>query len=287
MKILHLGNVAGVPQTLAKYQRMLGHKSDVIMRSTFTVFGADEVADKPIVVSGRARKYALSILARAWKYDIIHAHIFPFSSKFIHPFYLWKSFVYHLHGTWIRGKWNLPEKSKYMDRGDFLAVSTPELLEGSPNGTEWIPNPVDTTHFIRTEEYIPNTALFILRWERQIPALEQAVRECDMFGLDLTILDRNTQSVPYPDFPAFLQKFEYYIDTKTYETFDPSLKDTKWDIPYSEVKMNPSLSLTALQQLAMGGKIVNDKNVLTKFPMVHEPNSVAERWIDIYEGLLK
>jgi len=229
----------------------------------------------------------LSILARAWKYDVIHAHIFPFSSKFIHPFYLWKSFVYHLHGTWIRGKWHLPEKKKYMDRADYLAVSTPELLDGSPNGTEWIPNPVDLSHFIRTEEYIPNTALFILRWKRHIPALEQAVKECDKHGLKLKILDRQNDSIPYPEFPAFLQKFEYYMDTKVLELEDPSFKDMEWDVPYPKILMNPSLSLTALQQLAMGGKVINDWNILTKFPAVHEPNSVAKEWIEIYERLLK
>lgn len=287
IKILHLGNVAGVPQTLAKYQKSLGHKSDVIMRSNFTVFGADAIADKPIVISGRARKYALSILSRAWKYDIIHAHLFPFSSRFIHPFYFWKSFVYHLHGTWIRGKWDLPEKRKYMKKADYLAVSTPELIEGSPDHTVYHANPVDTGHFIRTKLYKPNTALFILRWRRQLPAMLQAKRECREHGLELTTLNRKKQSIPYVDFPAYLQKFEYYIDTKTYEAFDPSLVDTHWDIPFSEVEMNPALSLTALQQLAMGGKVINDGKLLSKFPMAHDPNIVAKDWIETYKEMLK
>ena len=284
MKILHIGNVAGVAQTLAKYQRKLGHKVDVIIRDGFS-FKAHEIADN-IVIKGRARRFTLAVLARAWKYDLIHGHMFPFTSKWIHPLYKWKPFVYHLHGTWIRGKWHLPEKQKYMERADKLLVSTPELLDGAPNGADWLPNPVDTGHFIRTAEYVPNTALFILRWKRQQPALEQAVRECMTLGLKLTIMDRKTQSIPYKDFPAYLQKFEFYVDTKTQEEFDPALYDTDWDIPFEQVTMNKSLSLTALQHLAMGGKVVNDHEVLTKFPMMHAPQSVARQSIRIYEELL-
>ena len=50
--------------------------------------------------------------------------------------------------------------------------------------------------------------------------------------------------------------------------------------------MNDALSLTALQQLAMGGKVSNNWSVLTKFPEEHRPEVVAEEWINIYRKVL-
>lgn len=285
LKILHIWNTAGVPQTLAKFQRKLGHKADVITRTISDV--TRNLADPDIVKSviGGPKKYTLTILMRAWKYDIIHSHAPRFYNKYIRRFHPRKIWVAHFHGTDIRGRWK--ENASHHRGCDFLAVSTPELLIGCESNVQWIPNPVDTDHFNRTQPYKPKTALFVFRWERQRPALEQAIKECKQFGVELTIRDRATEFIPHKDFPAYLQQFEYYMDTKTYETFDPVLKDTKWDIPNSEVKMNDSLSLTALQQLGMGGKVINNYQVTKTFPDEYEPDLVAENWIDIYRRLLK
>ncbi len=285
MKVLHIFNTANIAVTIAKYQRMLDIQSDVVMRKTFTAFGGHEIIPNPYVIPGGAKRFLFACLRLIPKYDIIHSHAPRFTRNYLQKLIRWKPYVFHYHGSNIRGKW--AEKRNEWKKADFLVVSTPELLNGAPKTAYYVPNPVDKNHFHRTEPYTSDTALFILRWKRQLPAFEQAKRECKEYNLDLTIIDRKKSHIPYANFPEYLQKFEYYIDTKTYEAFDPILSNTNWDIPYSEVKMNNSLSVTALQQLAIGGKVLNNGAVLTKFPSDHDPLTVAKKWIDIYEQLLE
>lgn len=282
MRVLHIWNTAGVAVTLAKYQRKLGVEADVIMRDCFTSFGTDKLLDNAIVIGGSAKRYALACLKNAWKYDLIHAHAFPFSAQYIHKVYRWKPFIYHLHGSWIRGMWN--ERKKILNRANQIVVATPELLDGAYNGVKYIPNPVDLGHFTRTIPYEKNTALYIHRWERMNPALRQVTEECKSRGLDLTISDRQTQTIPHIEFPRFLQRFEYYVDTKVYEVGQcQTIIPGEFD---EGVRWNYSLSMTALQQLGMAGKVLNVDEVVTDFPVGHDPFLVADQWVRIYGAIL-
>jgi len=276
LKILHVWNLAGVPQVLAKYQRRLGHKSDVITR----VYNATtrNISDPNIVtcMDTSAKRYVIGILLKEWKYDIIHVHAPRFYRQYIHKFYPRKKWIAHFHGSDIRGKWN--ENQSHFANNCYLAVSTIDLLKGCPTNTHWIPNPIDLELFKRTTPFRDNTALFNLRYDAQKPALEQVREECITLGLKLTVVERKKHFVPQHLFKAFLQQFEYYMDT----TLDESSEET-----IANKKIIEGLSLTALQQLAMGGSVVNDFTVIKKFPEVHSAEVIAEQWLKIYKSILR
>jgi hypothetical protein len=72
LKILHLFNIATVPQTLAKYQREFGLKVDVVTR--INIHGAEKVfPDIKILTKGRNRD-VLTMIRMARKYDVLHVH---------------------------------------------------------------------------------------------------------------------------------------------------------------------------------------------------------------------
>ncbi len=145
--VLHIGNIAGVPQSLSKAQRKVGLTSDVL------AFGPNRFKHSvdyyypnkmPIPFNYIERMFAMLKIAN--KYDVLHFHynsIIPFGLDF--PFWkvLKEKVIIHHHGSDIRHKGEKPLYAKFADR---IFVSTPDLLEWSPNAV-WIPNPIDIESF--------------------------------------------------------------------------------------------------------------------------------------------
>lgn len=147
MRILHIGNIAGIPQELSRAQKKMGFKSDVLSFYPHP-FGYEVDIYFPV-----KRFYPLNhvekvinILKILSKYDIIHFH---FSSALPRGFdvMLWKFLrrrvIIHHHGSDIRYK---GEKLFYSKFADKILVSTPDLLEWSPDAI-WIPNPLNLDNY--------------------------------------------------------------------------------------------------------------------------------------------
>lgn len=130
MKILHVGDICGIPQTLAAEQRRRGHEADSIRFS-----------DGPYTISWRVRKF-LTLVEHIPAYEEIHFH-YSTALPFAIDLFLWKAMgkriIMHFHGSDIRGR-RLNPLIKWLS--NRIYVSTPDLLRWAPCA-EWQPQPFD------------------------------------------------------------------------------------------------------------------------------------------------
>jgi len=290
LDILHVWDMAGVAGCLAKYQRRLGHRADVVKRKGFDGLQIDDFYGttkidflrpqkqihpsikkllRPLATKLRALMFYLHIGKIAGKYDIVHVH----GHVFVFPFILNKKKVLHLHGSEVRRHPNKGSKLKLWFRRTLthlaswfgtVYVSTPDLTEEISN-SKWIPNPVDTEHFTRKKGYDKKTGCYLWNWYDSPEEIEEVK---DSLQLKLTVVDRVKHSnvVPYSEFPRFLERFEYFLDRHQI----------------------PSLSKTALEALALKMKVVDSQNqVIQGLPRQHQPLKAAEETIRIYREILK
>ena len=141
--VLHVGNIAGVPQELSRAERRLGFKSNVI---SFQPHPFDYEVDffrptrLPFPLRYAERLYAISKIVG--NYEILHFHYFsvlPFCLDLPLWKILEKKIVFHYHGDDIRNKGE-GRMSRHYARE--VLVSTPDLLAWSPRA-RWTPNPID------------------------------------------------------------------------------------------------------------------------------------------------
>lgn len=129
MKILHVGDICGIPQTLAAEQRRRGHQADCI------AFPGD------FTLRWRIRKF-LKLLEWIPAYDRVHFHYstgLPFAPDLPIWKLMGKEIVMHFHGSDIRGR-RLNPLIKWLS--NKIYVSTPDLLRWAPSA-EWMPQPFD------------------------------------------------------------------------------------------------------------------------------------------------
>jgi len=264
MKILHIWSCAGVSSLIAKYMDM-GHNtnSDVIITEKWDKIGLNSSAytfrikSKPM--------FGLRCLIMARKYDLIHVHYHSIFIPFLKTLYK-KPVIMHFHGSDVRENWEA--RLKRIKRADKILVSTPDLLMGSPLGTSWIPNPVDTVKFTpiyRTPK--KGTALTF-----SYGADEEAQAIADHHELDLDIIQGN---VPHGKVPYLMSQYDYYIEVK---------RDFRDRLLYE----GSTLSKAGLEALAMGLKVVSkDLSIREGLPGLHRPEYVAKILFNLYEELME
>jgi len=98
---------------------------------------------------------------------------------------------------------------------------------------------------------------------------DEAKAYADKAGVRLTIQEPSLQ---HKEIPALLRRFEYYIDVK---------RGVKGQIL-------EGLGLTGQEALASGCRVIRwDGKVLQGLPEENRPESVAKRYFQLYEELLK
>jgi hypothetical protein len=261
LKVLHVWNTAGVASVIAKFcDREFQMNSIVIARQA-----ADRVG---LTTYGRAypdgpSRFFLRAVRMARSADVVHVHSLDRVVPWVKGLY-GKPVVMHYHGTDIEGRWN--EKKGRWGRADYVAVSTPNLLEGGPSTAVWVPNPVDTDIFKPSDEGRDPRSALSFHYGMDSEA-EDAARK---LGLDLTWLHR--WSVRHEQMPQVLSKFGYFIDLRK---------------PPEHVRAR-SVGKAALEALACGCKVVDwSGNILEGLPPVNDPLEVAAKWNQVYLGLLK
>lgn len=141
MRILHVGDTAGVPTALRDIDRKRGFKSDVI-RTMPHPFNYN--TDFYLQIDGKnihSITNVIKLFSRCLKYDRIHSHKRPVQCglDLLVLKYLFNKQIYiHYHGSEIRYK-KQPKIHKLV--ADKTFVSTPDLLKYVPSAT-WLPNPV-------------------------------------------------------------------------------------------------------------------------------------------------
>lgn len=145
--ILHIGNIAGVPQVLSKAQRKMGFNSDIVSFD-FNKFeyNLDFYYPTKLPFPLRFIEKMFNFRRISNNYDVFHFHyssIIPFGMDI--P--IWKiqkkKVIIHHHGSDIRNK---GEPRMYEKFADKIIVSTPDLLKWSPNAV-WVPNPISIEDF--------------------------------------------------------------------------------------------------------------------------------------------
>ena len=259
--VLHVWNTAGVASVIAKFtDREFGTKSAVITRRAADRVGLTTYGTA--YADGPSRFFARAIwMARAA--DLIHVHSLDMVIPWIKRFYN-KPVVVHYHGTDIEGRWQ--EKEPRWRSADYVAVSTPNLLEGAPPIAAYVPNPIDTDLFRPVPVERPPDSAVSFRYGMDAEAEAMAER----LGLNLAWLDR--WSLNHRQMPETLSKFAYYIDMRR----------------PPEHLVARSVGKAALEALSCGCKVVDwQGNVMEGLPLEHDPRSVAARWNDVYLGLLR
>ena len=261
LKVLHVWNTAGVGSVIAKFcDREFQTESTVITRQA-----ADRVG---LTTYGRAyadgpSRFFLRAVSMARSADLVHVHSLDRVVPWVKGLY-GKPVVMHYHGTDIEGRWS--EKKGRWRKADFVAVSTPNLLEGGPSTAVWVPNPIDTDMFKPLGGGKEPKSAVSFHYGMDSEA-EAAARR---LGLGLSWLDR--WSVRHEDMPQVLSKYGYYIDLRK---------------PPDHVQAR-SVGKAALEALACGCKVVDwSGNVLEGLPPENDPANVAAKWNQVYLGLLK
>ena len=267
MKILHIGNTAGVGSIIAKYMdQLFGTESLVVQRRVSDPYGFTTHGE---LLDCGAKMFTLKCLLKARKFDVVHVHYFDKIVPFLKFLYPKKPVVLHYHGDDIRGKWNL--KRKYWSKADFILYSTLDLLDDETSKQAvYMPNPVDTAIFRSCPVKSKPKTAFHFSYNADDLAIEYARK----YGLELTIYDKQKHgAIPHLKLPEVLCRYEYYIDVKRNS--------------YGELLKGP-LSKTALEALACELKVITwNCKIMEGLPPENHPEKVAKQIFNIYLKVTK
>jgi glycosyltransferase involved in cell wall biosynthesis len=297
MRILHVWDQAGVAFVLAKYQRLQGLDSKAIMVKEYDKYGIGTFYSN-FVVQATLENFVQKSIDEAHYADILHVHsrsdmVLRFRNEFKDS----KKIILHYHGTDLRGirKQKLPHRSLVSDLAvraiftyrnirdkilirkrihsqaqtiaDAVIVSTPDLVSLT-NKAIYLPNPIDTDHFrpdrIRSQHKNPRA----LTMETEATDARLTLNQSRKYkaDLDIDVYDRIKNPIMYSDMPAFLKKYELYVD-----------------IRYVDGKILQNLSKTGLEALACGLNVLDYRlNLLLDLPEENKPSNVGSRLLDIY-----
>jgi len=269
-KVLHVLDIAGVPSILSFYHQNHGFgNSDLIYheKNTFS-------SSISRFYQGRSFKKFRNLLLygifNSRKYDVIHIH----GAETLIPVFklTGKKIVLHYHGSDIRD----PNRSKNKIRiklrsmADLIVYNAknmePKIITSSNVRKEFLPNPIDTSHFINKNNH-KSGKLSITSGNHDKIKTINAIKNIG----ETTIVDLDVQNIPYPMMPVFLSKYEMYID----------IRIMPWGQTLEE------LSTTALQALSCGCKIYHNDKIIEKFPAEHSPQNVLSRLNGFYEEILE
>lgn len=276
MKILHVGDKAGVSYTYTKFLRLRGHECMTIqMKETdpFRFSNAYNVESK-IVDPKTNEEWISEILKQAESVDIIHIHSAYELIPHLKKYYPDKKLVLQYHGTDLRENSDSQERHIYNGLADLVICSTKDLLNYQKN-MYYIPNPIDTDRFKPID--VKKSEIKYLRIGRQsdeIPILQRYLLRHNQL-IEFAFLAAWENIKPQIEMPELLNKYEFYLDIK----FDP-------------YKNNPNEPFTvrskaALEALACGLKVVNEKfQIITKLPEENDGMKATSYLVDFYTRIV-
>lgn len=293
IKVGHFWNICGIGGLLARYLDDYypgEYESVAIDRGHADVYSQNN--EKTLVWHNRAMVWLAKCFWYARKLDIIHVHIGVQWLKYYRNFYPGKKLIIHLHGTKIRGRWN--QEAEVL-LADGILVSTPDLLEGAPEGTMYIPNPVDEELIARIRckqrmngRYKDGLAFHVDRF-----APDVAKEYAEARGLELKVFDRDKDFRQHREFLELVASHEYYINVERFRFLDEVGSheyyiDVKRDFPgYAyEDRVLEAFSLTGLEALALGCKVIDWKgDVHEGLPKEHTGKEIAKKLDEFYQLL--
>jgi glycosyltransferase involved in cell wall biosynthesis len=264
MKILHVWDQAGVACILAKHHRRMGHEVRILKRSSYDPFGISQFYGEPLFdMDGKAfLKYAIK---EAAGYDVIHIHTLYKIVPDLRKKYRDKKLMLHYHGSEARDRRDDTLKAEAESKADTILGSTADLKD-FVDSIVYVPNPVDTEHFARDTR--PNDRAFTIRTTRGDTQRVLDYLKSNGINMQVHVVDRETNPIPYAQVPAFLKQYGIYVDIK-----------------YIDGVLLHAMSKTGLESLACGLSVLDHElKYVEGLPEEHKPEVVANRMIDIYRA---
>ena len=268
MNILHIWDQASTASVIAKWQRKIGHSTAVIKNAKHDKekgtlhYGGFIIKNKYLFI--------IKAIILAKKFDIIHLHDAWFMVVPLRILYPKKLIIMHYHGSMVRaelkGKNFRLKNEKFVDG---IIVATPDLLSFDYSKQPYyIPNPVDVELF-KPIRPLPNGKALISLKKNQ--SSSRTLMELQKNGYDVILetIPRELRT-DYANFPTRLMMYEYYAD-----------------LPYINGEMIHANSVTGLQAMSMGLKVISwDYSVRNSLPDYHHPEHVVKEIDKIYSQAL-
>lgn len=266
LKVLHIGNTAGVASVLAYYMdKWKPTQSMVLQIKRNDPFGQTFYGK---TTYSNSFWFYICALAHSITADLIHVHARGAIVPYLRT--VWsKPILLHYHGTDIREKWRDPLRISQYSAADRIIVSTGDLLYDAPEGVEWIRNPVHVERFTRRAPSPSEPRAFTIRYNADKEAHEIG----NKYGVPLDILERR---ISYADMPRVMEKYTHFIEIKRDE-FGRMFP----------TKLSPYESLTSLEARAMGLTVLRVDEELRGLPVEYSPRYAVERFYELYMEMMK
>ncbi|MEP0826097.1 MAG: glycosyltransferase [Nitrososphaera sp.] len=265
MNILHIWDQAGVACIFAKYHRRMGHSVKILKREGYDPFKIFQFYQEPLLdMDGKA--FLKHAVKEASKYDVVHVHSIYKIVPELRKKYRDKKLVLHYHGSEVRDKNDDPLRREAEGKADIIIGSTGDLREYVSEMIH-VPNPVDTEHF-RPGNGSSDKA-FTIKSARGDAQRVLSYLRSNNIEMQLDIIDREANPIPYSEVPDFLSRYRTYVDIK-----------------YVDGVLLHAMSKTGLESLACGLTVINHElKSLQGLPREHWPEFAASRLMGIYEGV--
>ncbi len=261
MRVLYIWNTAGVFTPVARWLSQNGHEARIIMRKEYDPYGSS-ISEHALIVEGAKPFYdSILTLLHEFKPDVIHLNSIWQLMPFVRLHALSIPIIFQYHGPHGLGK----KKARHEEAllADKIIVSSKNLQRFG----DWYDRPVDSLHFQYKGGRKPKTALMMYCSQNLIDERDLARQFCNERGIELTIINRDHEAIPFEDMPDFLSKFEYYLDFK------------------GHIKI-PVLSKAALEALQCGCLVVMDASleVVTDISDIVK-NNLPEDYEKLYNSI--
>jgi hypothetical protein len=265
MKILHVWDQAGVACILAKHHRRMGHDVRILKRAGYDPFGISQFYGETLLdMDGKA--FLKHVVKQAADYDVVHVHTIYKVVPELRKKYPDKNLVLHYHGSEVRGRQSDALRVKAEKESDIVMGSTQDLKD-YVDGITYVPNPVDTEHF-RSDSRPGSRAFTISRSITDTKWMLDYLKK-NNFDLDVEMVERSANPIPYSQVPAFLKQYGIYVD-----------------IRYIDGILLENLSKTGLESLAYGLEVLNHKlEYVRELPKEHRPEAVADSVLGLYASI--
>ena len=204
------------------------------------------------------------------KADVVHLHDAWFMVVPIRLLQRKKKIIMHYHGSMIRANLKGSWRKKWEQLVDVILVSTPDLLEFDyEKQPYYIPNAIDTDLFARRE--IPENGKCYTSLKRT-DTESDFLRRMERHGIkfDFDIVKPNSgyyDGIRRQDMPDWLSGYEAYAD-----------------IPMWQDKVIKAHSVTGLEALSLGMKVINwNYEIETGLPDFHRPENVVKEVMKFYD----
>ncbi len=213
MNILHVHEIAGVAGILAKYQRKAGHNVTNIIKESLDTLGFSDVYNEDLIRCDN-HKFRDMVISYTKQYDVIHIHgqmvgYFARKLKMVYPD---KKLVAHYYGYN-----DTAAHTSEIDKAVDLALCIRGLENIHPSFI-----PLDLPVNIERLSYRKHSGYKALYFSNKYVTYEgnkpyrdltdEAMFAAEIFGLDLNVVDRRKNPIPFKDLPEYIHNYDVFLE---------------------------------------------------------------------------